>query len=86
MQTPLWHSADKLQDLFVPHLLEHEPPQSMSVSVPFFMPSEHDIAAVPVEAEVDVEVLPTPDPLLALSAPVPELLLFDLAAFIPIKA
>jgi hypothetical protein len=40
VHTPLWQSAPTLQVFDVAHL-EHDPPQSTSVSLPFFEPSEH---------------------------------------------
>ncbi len=69
-----------LQALFVPHLFEQEPPQSISVSVPFLNPSEQDAEdaeeEVEVDEEVEVAVLPVPELLFA----------FVFAEFIPISA
>jgi hypothetical protein len=36
LQTPLWQSLPMLQAFKSAHLVPHEPPQSTSVSVPFF--------------------------------------------------
>ncbi len=39
VHTPLWQSAPVLQSLPVAHPVGQEPPQSVSVSLPFFTPS-----------------------------------------------
>jgi hypothetical protein len=39
LHTPLWQSPPLLQAFKSAHLVPHEPPQSTSVSLPFFTPS-----------------------------------------------
>jgi hypothetical protein len=40
VQTPLWQSLACVQIFPSPHFDAHDPPQSLSVSVPFFVLSE----------------------------------------------
>jgi hypothetical protein len=40
-QMPLWQSEAFEHSLPAPHLVQLAPPQSTSVSAPFFTPSEH---------------------------------------------
>jgi hypothetical protein len=42
VHTELEQSLGARQVWFVPHLPHEVPPQSLSVSAPFFTPSEHD--------------------------------------------
>jgi hypothetical protein len=61
--TPLWQSVTTLQSLLVPQA-EHEPPQSVSVSVPFLVPSEQlDAWHVPAMHTPLVQSAPVVQPL-----------------------